>query len=161
MNEKIQAILLKIVVELKKLKWVATPDWEVTLKGEGHVPLTKQIVVEGAMGDDEWRDQIETHIDLKLASEDQITYFPEYTIYATVLIEGGVTHDIAYKMDADIAFTEGDFRDKPKLQLAAKKINRLVEGHIQQEFNDYIDQNEASIKAHVEGGWRADDHPER
>jgi hypothetical protein len=155
MNEKIQAILLQITLELKKLKWVAGSDWEITLKSEGHVPLVKQVAVEGSMGDEEWRDNIETHLDLKLTSEDELTYFPDYTIYANIFIEGGSNQDIAYKMDADVAFTERDVRNKDKISLAAKKIDRLAESHIEQEFSDYVDMNANAITFHrQQGGWK-------
>lgn len=161
MNEKIQAILLKIVLELKKDKWSVAPDWEITLKGEGHVPLSKNIRVEGNLGDDEWSDAVETTIDLKLTSDDELTYFPDYTIYANIFIQGGSSKDIAYKLDADVAFTERDVRDDAKSTLAAKKISRLVEDHIESEYSDYVDQNGQDIKDYKQGGWRADHDPER
>lgn len=161
MNEKIQAILLKIVVELKKSRWRPAPDWEVTLKSEGHVPLIKNVGVEGNLGDEEWREDINTYVDLKLSSDDELTYFPEYTIYANIFIEGGETKDIAYKMDADVAFTERDLNDEHKITSAAKKIDRLVESHIQQEYGDYVDMNAEQIKAFKRGGWKADFSPER
>ena len=161
MNEKIQAILLKIVVELKKNKWLVAPDWEVTLKGEGHVPLSKNVRVTGNLDDEEWHDEIETTIDLKLSSQDELTYFPEYTIYANIFIQGGSSKDIAYKLDADVAFTERDVRDDKKVALAANKISRIVEDHIESEYSDYVDQNAQDIKDYKQGGWRADVDDER
>lgn len=161
MNERIQAILLKIVVELKKMRWKPVPDWEITLKSEGHVSLTKAIGVEGNLGDEEWRDEVETFIDLKLASDDEITYFPDYTVYGSIHIEGGVMKDIAYKMDADVAFTERDLGDDAKTNLAAKKIDRLVENHIESEYSDYIDMNAQEITYYKQGGWKADDDASR
>lgn len=161
MNEKIQAILLKIVVELKKLRWSPVADWEITLKSEGHVSLTKQVGVEGSMGDEEWRDEVETFMDLKLASDDEITYFPDYTVYGSIHIDGGAIKDIAYKMDADVAFTERDLGDDAKIALSAKKINRLVENHIEQEYGDYVDMNAQEIKYYKQGGWKADDDASR
>ena len=156
MNEKIQAILLKIVLELKKDQWSVAPDWEITLKGEGHVPMSKNIRVQGNLGDDEWADAVETTIDLKMVSDDELTYFPDYTIYANIFIEGGSSKDIAYKLDADVAFTDRDVRDDAKAKSAAQKISRLVEDHIESEYSDYIDQNGQDIKAYKEGGWRED-----
>lgn len=161
MNERIQAILLKIVVELKKMRWKAVPDWEITLKSEGHVSMVKSIGVEGSMGDEEWRDEVETYIDLKLSSDDEITYFPDYTVYGNIFIDGGSSKDIAYKMDADVAFTERDLGDDAKISIAAKKIDRLVENHIEQEYGDYIDMNAQEIKAYKQGGWKADDDASR
>lgn len=161
MNEKIQAILLKIVLELKKDRWMVAPDWELTLKSEGHVPMTKTIPVQGNFGDDEWSDNIETTIYLKLTSNDEVTYFPEYTIYANIFIDGGTSKDIAYKLDASIAFTDHDVRDTQKASVAAKKISRLVEDHIESEYSDYVDQNGQSIRDYKQGGWKADDDLER
>jgi len=157
MNEKIQAILLKIVLGMKKEHWAVAPDWEVTLKSEGHVPLSKSIRVQGNFNDDEWSDSIETTIDLRLTSTDELTYFPEYTIYASILIQGGQIHDIAYKLDADVAFTDQDVRDEEKATASAKKISRLVEDHIESEYSDYVDQNAQDIQAYEQGGWKADD----
>jgi len=156
MNEKIQAILLKIVLELKKSQWTAHPDWEVTLKGEGHVPLVKQVQVEGSMDDQQWDDHIEISMDLKLGTDDQITYFPDYTIFGQIFIDGGSSEDIAYKMDADVAFTESDVQNERKIKEAAAKINRLVDSHLQTEFNDYIDNNYQEIQYHKKEGWKAD-----
>lgn len=152
MNEKIQAILLKIVLEMKKSQWAAAPDWELTLKSEGHVPLVKNVPVEGQIDNEKWTDVVQTHLELKLTSDDQITYFPEYSIYANIFIEGGADKDIAYKMDADVAFTANDLKDRPKMQSCADKINRLVENHIQSEFFQYIDRNAEEIIRYRESG---------
>ncbi len=160
MNDKIQAILLKIVLELKKIGWVANPDWEVTMKSEGHVPLVKQISVMGSMDDEEWRDDIETHIELKLSSEDQITYWPAYTIYANVFMDGGVSKDVVYKGDADVAFTEKDFKEDRKPKTAAERIDRIIAGHMEQEYADYVDNNAEAIRAYKQGGWKSDQEPD-
>jgi len=157
MNEKIQAILLKVVIELKKLQWSAAPDWEVTLKGEGHVPMIKNVSVEGSIGDEEFQDTVETAMDLKLVSDDQITYFPDYTVFGQILIPGGPNEDIAYKMDADVAFTDADISNERKIKEAAIKINRLVDSHIQTEFTDYVGDNHQDIEYYKKEGWKADD----
>ena len=154
MNQNIQAILLKVVLELKKLKWLPGKDWEITLKSEGHVPLVKQITVYGAMDDNEWKDTIDTHIELKIESDDQITYFPEYTIYANIMIDGGSSKDIVYKMDADVAFTDKELGDTRKIDQCAKRINRSVEDHIEEEYSDYIDNNADEIEQYKQGGWQ-------
>lgn len=156
MNEKVRAILLKIVVELKKLGWITSPEWEITLKAEGHVPLVKNISVSGNMDDDEWEDHVETTINLSLKSDDEITYFPDYTIYASIFMQGGEGHDIAYNLDADVAFTAHDVNDAKKATTAAKRISYIVEDHIESEYSDYIDKNASAIKAYKQGGWQAD-----
>lgn len=158
MNEKIQAILLKIVVQLKGMKWIAAPDWEVTLKGEGHLPLVKQVDVTGEIGGEEWRDSIDTQIDLRLDSEDQLTYFIQYAIYANFSIEGGPTKDVVHKGDTDVAFTERDIKDEAKISLASKKIDRLVTTFIENEYSDYIDQNATNLQQHKTQGTEDDNH---
>ena len=157
MNEKIQAILLKIILQLKKLGWSASQDWELTLKSEGHVPMVKQVTVMGSMDDDEWRDDVETHIDLKLGSDDNLTFFPEYTIYAEIFLQGGSSKDVVYKSDADVAFTEKDIRDDRKIKLAASRLDRIVDGYMEQEYADYVDNNAQDISYYKQGGWKADD----
>ena len=159
MNEKTKAILMKTVLELKKDKWNVAPDWEITLKGEGHVSLAKNIPVTGNLGDDQWDDTVETTADLKLASQDQVTFYPEFIVYANIFIQGGGSKDIALKMDADVAFTEGDFTDDKKIASAAKKISNIIEDYIETQYSDYIDDNSQDIINYKQGGWRADqDH---
>ena len=157
MNEKIQTILLKIVVELKKLQWKPVSDWEITLKSEGHVSLTKQVNVTGNLNDADINDTIETYVDLKFESGDEITYYPKYIVYASILISGGDHRDIMNEMDVDVAITEEDFNNHKKLQQAAEKIDDLVGDHIQEEYDDYISANARNIKAYKEGEWKADD----
>jgi hypothetical protein len=151
MNEKIQAILLKMSIELKKLQWKPAPDWELTLKGEGHVPLIKSISVKGIWNDKEWRDKVEVYIDLRIVSDDEITYFPTFTIYGTIAIEGAPSKDIAIKLDSDVAFTDKDTRNEKEIGIAARKIDRMVENHIEAEYGDYIDKNLNKIKAYKQG----------
>jgi hypothetical protein len=67
-------------------------------------------------------------------------------MYGSIHIVGGAIKDIAYKMSADVAFTERDMNDEPKIQLSAKKINRLVESHIEQEYSDYVSANINNIQ---------------
>jgi hypothetical protein len=161
MNEKTQAILLKIVIGLKRLKWTAGQDWEITLKGEGHVPLVRHIEVEGNMDNEKWKDNVETMIHLKLSSDDEITYFPEYTVYANIFIRGAENKDVVFKMDVDVAFTKEDVKADDKFALASRKINGLVEDSIENEYRDYIDANAKNIKAYRQGGWQADNDAPR
>lgn len=157
MSDKVQAILLKIILNLKNNQWKVDSDWEITLKSEGHVSLRRNIPVHGDIGESEWDDEVETIVDLKLASRDEITFFPEFTIYANIFINGGPSKDIAYKMDADVAFTEHDVRNDKKAETASQRISRLVEDHIENEYSDYIDQNSQEIINYRQGGWKADE----
>jgi hypothetical protein len=157
MNDKIQAILLKIIVHLKQNKWRVGPDWEITLKSEHHVPMSTRIFVEGNIADEEWSDNIETNGDLSLTSDDQVTFFPSVTIYSQIFIDGGTSKDITYKIDVDVAFTESDLSNDSKAQSAAARITRLVEDYIENEYSDYVDENGEAIQDHKNGGWKADD----
>lgn len=156
MNEKIQAILLKIVLELKKDGWEVDQNWQITLKSEGHVPLAKTIPVDASFEGDEWSANVDTTIDLRLKSSDELTYFPNYTIYATISLEEIPSKDIAYQLDADVAFTDKDVRDDSKSVSAAKKISRLVQDHIRSEYDDYVNQNGEKIKNYKHGGMTPD-----
>lgn len=146
MNQSIQAILLKVIVELKKRKWTPGKEWEITLKSEGHVPLIKHISVSGAMDDDEWRDDIDTNIMLKLVTDDNITYFPECTIYANIVIDGGSSKDIVYRAEIDVAFTDADINDSRKIVECASRIDRFIEEYVQQQYSDYMDNNYQDIQ---------------
>lgn len=147
MNERFQAILLKLIVELKKLRWSVDKNWEVALKADGYVTLTKQVNVQGHLGDgDPWDDSVNTSIYLKLLSDDNITYFPEFTIIADIIIGGtDISKDISTKMDNDTAFTEKDVNNEAKIASAAKKITRNVEDLIEHEYSDCIDQNSSEL----------------
>ena len=157
MNEKIQAILLKIILELKKMGWTAGPDWEITLKSEGYVPLVKLIPVEGYLNDKQWNDHVEIAMNLKLTSSDEVTFFPDYTIFGQISVEGGPNEDIASKMDADVAFTVSDYRKDSKLKSAAAKINRLIDDHIQTQYSNYIDTNKQEIEYQKDISGKSDD----
>lgn len=151
MNTKIHAILLKLVRDLQKLEWKVTPDWELNLKMEGHATLVKDIRVQGSIGgEDPWDDEVPTTIDLKLASNDELTFFPEYTIYADISVGEGDIKDVLYKTDNDTAFTDKDFSDDKKIASAANKISRAIEDHIEHEFDEYLIQNGDTIQ-HKQG----------
>jgi len=161
MNNKIQAILLKLVLALQKEHWQVAPNWELTLKSEGHAPLTKNIRVQGTLAGESWGDDIEAMIDLKLVSTDEITYFPEYTTYAHMYLKGIESKDIAIKLDIDVAFTNQDLSNQSKIDLAAKKISRFTEDHIENEYSDYVDQNSQALLDYSAGEGKADYDPER
>jgi hypothetical protein len=148
MNDKIQAILFKIVVELKKIQWSVDPDWELTFKSENHVLLTKSIKVEGTMGSASWFDSVETTINLTLVSGDGITYFPSYGIYCNIHIRGGGYKDIAYKADGDVAFTQENVKDNRIAKTAATQIDHVVNNYIDGEYTAYVEQNAAAIRSH-------------
>ena len=146
MKDKIQAILLKTIIELKKLQWVTQADWELSLKSEGKVPLAKNFPVVDTIDTDEVREQVEAHIEIALTSQDELTYFPVITLYANIFLDGGESKDIAEQIDVDTAFTERDLKREEKMVQTASKINSRVQEVIEKAFSDYVDANEASIK---------------
>jgi hypothetical protein len=152
---------MKIILELKKLGWKAEPDWRIALKVENHVPLVKQIEVTNDTNKQSWNDQIETHIDLRLSTPDKITYFPEYEISANIFIEGGDIKDVLYTADAGVAFIDKDFQNKSKITLAAKKIDSTTRDQIESEYSNYLSSAATAIQQYRQGGWKADDFPER
>jgi len=156
MNDKIQAILLRVVLELKKRHWSAAPEWEITLKSEGYIPLVKQIQVDGSLDGRDWKDVVETTLHLKFSSRDQITFFPEYSIYASMLLAGGENKDIMYDQDVDVALTEKDIKDDNKIKITANKIDQQSGDYINEEYNEYVLSNSENIKMYNRGGWKAD-----
>jgi hypothetical protein len=157
MNEKIKAILLKIVIALKKQGWTLDKDYELTLKSEGHIPIKSSINVQGALGDNDRNESIETILFLKLDSDDQITFYPEYQLSAELFVQGGDIEHISNTFDSDVAFTEDDFRNDEKIAFVAKKIDFDVESQVQSEYENYLDKNGSDITQHNSGGWKADD----
>jgi hypothetical protein len=156
MNEKVKAILLKIVIELQKLGWSLDADYEVTLHAENYIPMSKYIPVGGTLGNKEWEDKLDLGINLKMETADQNSFYPEYLINGEIFIKGGSIKDINYKTDASVGFMENDFRDEGKVQTAARTINNAVQNHAQEEYTKYLEENGDAIEQYKKGGWRAD-----
>lgn len=159
MNEKLQAILLKLIVELKKLHWRVDKNWELTLKSEGHVPLVKYVSVHGSLDEDEWDEDLQTTIDVRLESDDQVTYFPEFTVYVSISIEGAdATRDVAHKTDNDTAFTDRDVSEDAKIKSAAQGITRSTENLVEHEYDEYIQEHGNDITYHKKLGVDPDQY---
>ncbi len=137
MNERIEIILLQIVTELKKLQWNPDPNFRITLKGEGYVPLEK--LVSNPSYD------VNAYMSLKLGTDDNVTFYPDYKVEATLDISGE-TADIEEVMDANVAFSERDVRNQEKMMVAAKKINDNVEEFIQTEWDEFERNSEPERK---------------
>ena len=137
MNEKMTAILLGIIADLKKLKWNPGDSWEITFKGEGYVPMLKQIVVSGNNDDKSWTDEVSIQIHLLLTTDDQITYFPRLTIYGNIQLGSIESKDIAYWLDCDVAFTEKDVRNEKEINNAAERIDLIVTEYVTEDYQDY------------------------
>jgi len=160
MNEKMQAILLGIVIHLKKMGWTPGPDWEITLKSEGHVPMIKRISVQGSVEDEDWDDNVETFINFKLESRDDITYFPYCTVYTNISVVGLEVKDIVHELGIDVAFTEKDIKNTRNIKNASSRTNDLVEEYIRQEYATYVDMNAQKIKLYNMGALADDDEDE-
>lgn len=146
MNPKAEAILLQIVRALEHNGWSANKDWKLTFKADGHVPLIRSVVAEASMDGDKWKDQIESYITVKMISEDEWTYFPEFTLYAQIAVGSIPPQDVAYKMSGNEAFMETDIKNEKKAMSAAREINRMVQNHINEVYQDYVDKNEDLIR---------------
>lgn len=151
MNQKAEIILLQIVKALENNTWSTGPDWQLSLKADGFIPLTRPVMTEGSVDGDKWKDQVQVLIRLKIATEDEITYFPEFSVYAQVAIGSIPAKEIDYKMIGNEAFTEKDIKDTKKFHLAAREINRMVDGHINEVYQDYVDTNEELVRFYKQG----------
>lgn len=148
--------MLKLAMELKKSRWSLSPDSEITFKSEEQVSMRKTIAVEGAIGE-EVKDQVDIWLSLTMESDDQITFYPSYTINGEMFVQGGDIKDINQTMDVDVGFIESNFKDEQKIKTAAGKINRYVVDYVETEFREYLDANASDIEQYKAGGWKADD----
>jgi len=146
MNQKSQIILLQLVKALQSSKWTSDNEWQLSLKVDGYVPLVRTVIVEGNLDGDKWKDQIYVMIRLKVSTEDEITFFPEFSIYAQIAVGSIPSKDIDYKMAGNEAFTEKDLKDNKKFNSASHEINRLVDSYINEVYQDYVDVNEDLVK---------------
>ena len=152
MQQKIQIILFQLVAELKKLGWLAEKDWELTYQVERTVKLTKEISVEGSIGDaPAWTDSFLTSIAIKLESDDEITYFPEYVIETELFVPGGNIREIQYSTDNETAFSDRDITNPAKAMTSAKQIDVHVANHIQEAFDEYLLENGNAIDDSTKG----------
>jgi hypothetical protein len=158
MNPKVAQIIHNIAESLQALhgddqnKWVAKADWELTLKADSYIPMVRNVTVVGSLDESEWKDQVPAVIHLNLGTEDDWTYWPEFTIHAQVAIGELEPETIAYKMQSNVAFMPNDAMDEKKAAQAAREINRLVESHLSEVYQDYIEKNEEVIKFYKQGG---------
>jgi len=157
MNDKIKAIMLKLAMELKKSRWNLSPDSEITFKSEDQISMRKTIAVEGSIGEEEVKNEVDVWLSLTMDSDDQITFYPSYTINGEMFVQGGDIKDINQTMDVDVGFIESNFKDEQKIKTAAGKINRYVVDYVETEFREYLDANASSIGQYKGGGWKADD----
>jgi len=151
MNQKAEAILLQIVRALEKNEWIPSKDWQLTFKTDGHIPLIRSVVTQASMDGDKWKDQVEAYITLKIATEDDWTFFPEFTVYAQIAIGSIPAQDIAYKMIGNESFMEKDIKDTKKFMSAAREIDRMVEAHINEVYQDYVDKNDELVRFYKQG----------
>lgn len=151
MNQKAEVILLQIVKALEKNEWSTGKDWQLTFKSDGHIPLIRSVVVEASMDGDKWKDNIEVYITLKVSTEDEWTYFPEFTVYAQIAIGSIPSQDIAYKIVGNTAFMEKDIKDAKKFIGAAREIDRMVQSHLSEVYQDYVDKNDELVRFYKQG----------
>ena len=146
MNQKSQILLLHMVKALKTDKWASDNQWELSLKADGNVPLMRAVAVKGSLDGEEWKDQIHTMIRATITTDDEITFFPEFTLYAQIAIGNIPAKDIEYKMAGNVAFSDKDLKNDKKFHSAAREINRMVDNYVQELYQDYVDVNEDLVK---------------
>ena len=151
MNPKAEAILLQLVKALAENEWITGKDWQLTFKADGHIPLIRTVTVQASMDGDKWKEQVQAYITLKVSTEDEWTFFPEFTLYAQVAIGSIPTKDIAYKMIGNEAFTEKEIKDTKKFISAAREIDRMVQNHINEVYQDYVDENDELVRFYKQG----------
>ncbi len=149
MSQKSEIILLQIVKALESLGWSVDSQWQLSLKADGFIPLVRSVTTQGNLNDTEWSDEIHTLIRLKIATEDEITFFPEFSMYAQIAVGSVPPEDIDYKMMGNQSFTDKDVKDTKKAAIAAKEITRMVENHIGEVYQDYVDKNEDLVAFHT------------
>lgn len=141
MNDKIKAILLQIASGLKKSGWKLSPDGDISIQSELSVPMIKIISV----GTDRNKHVVETHIVVKLETDDEITYFPSYSVYANIEVNRLPSKDIVEKMKVSVAFTEKDAKDTRKANTAASKIDGMVQDTVDNEYHIHIDKKTSGM----------------
>lgn len=147
MDKKIEGILLQIVKRLEKENgWMVDKDWALTYKTDGHIALIRTIEVEGQLDQTKWKDQVATAIHVKMTSEDEWTYWAEFTIYAQIKIASIDSEDIGYKMTSNVAFMAEHVKDETKASKAAREINTATQTHILKSYQAYVDKNKEAVK---------------
>ena len=150
MSQKSEIILLQIVRTLETLGWSVDSQWQLSLKADGFIPLVRSITTQGSVNDTEWSDEIHTLVRLKVTTEDEITFFPEFSMYAQIAVGSVPAKDVDDKMMGNQSFTDKDMKDTKKAATAAKEITRMVESHINEAYQDYLDKNEDLVAFHTQ-----------
>jgi hypothetical protein len=153
MDKKVEGVLYQIAKKLNKEEgWMVDKDFAVTVQSDGHIILIRSFMVRGSLDEDEWKDQIAVTIHLSLGTDDQWTYWPEFVIYAQIKIGDIADENITYKMQSNVAFLPSkDVEDEAKAAKAAREITRLVESHVGETYQDYVEKNEEVIRFYKQG----------
>lgn len=139
---KLDSILVKVAAALQReQRWRLEANADVSFRSESKIPLTKSVKVVGTIGDKQFDHNVDVLVELTLGSDDQITWYPEYTIEGEIYLEGGPIKDLDCSLDADTSFSENDVNDFHKVSEAAQRINQYVENHVQHEFETYVNLN--------------------
>jgi hypothetical protein len=124
MSKKSNVILLQVVKALESIGWKPDVQWQLSLKADGHIPLMHSVIAHGSLNDSEWTDDVQTLIRLRVTTDDEITFFTEFSVYAQIAIGSISSQEIDYQMMGNQAFTEKDVKDTKKAILAAKEIGK-------------------------------------
>lgn len=161
MNKKIEGILLQIAKKLEKTEgWMVDKDWAVSLKADGYLTFVRTFMVRGSLDEDKWEDQIPVTIHLKLTSDDEWTYWPEFTVYAQVKLGDLKEDDIEYKMQSNVSFMSDDVKDEAKAAAAAKEITKFAGSHVEEVYQDYVEKNDELVRFYKQSkGEEGESHP--
>jgi hypothetical protein len=151
MNSNAETILLQIANSLGKKEWTPGKDWQLTFKTDEQIPLTRDVVVKASMDKDTWKDQVGVYITLKISSEDELTLFSEFTIYAQIFIGSIPSKDIVHKMMGNESFTGKDIKNNTKISGAAREIDYMVRSYINEIYQNYIDENNDLVRFYRQG----------
>ena len=146
MNQHSTIMLLQLVKAMKTHGWASDSQWELSLKADGHVPLIRQVEVHAEMDDKKWKDQVSAMVNLRITTEDEITFFPSITVYAQIAIGSIPPEDIEYATAGNESFTEKDIKDHTKFKQAAAELTRIVDNYINEIYGNYVTKNDELIR---------------
>ena len=151
-TQKIHATLLGIAAKLKTAGWKILPEYEIQLKSEGKLPLTKKYPAADVVGG-----AIDANVSLYMKHDSDTEFYPEYELYANISIEGVASHDILETGDCDVMFTDTTFNTDALLIRASAQLNTNVKHTINRELTKYVQDNADAIETyHSSGDAKAD-----
>jgi hypothetical protein len=154
LSEPLKAILLKVAMELKNLRWKSNSNTNEINVFQGHLEMFKNFIWQG---DGEVPDvEVDMSIDVGFSRNEQNNvYFIVYNTNYNLYVQNVGGSDKHHNTDIDVPFTEQDLNNVVKFKEAAKKINDQT---IQLANNFAYEYSQESNNAHQNyknnGGWK-------